>query len=379
MDTETRVDRAAGAGTRGGKLRVGAHVPTVGGAKASIPSRFETVLNTDAREQNGFGRRTFRFDEPINDLPGPGAYSKSRSILNRSQVNLSCSAKGTAAFASNTKGTTLVPTSVFTPGPAAYCPEKPRTQAMAGSAPSAAFKNPSDRRMLRVTAVAKPVPGPGAYRPEDYGREKPGGLMTTQGEREVGPLKGPRLAPGPGEFQPESYVNPLGSLAAKARSARPRTPPSSPQAAQARAAAAAKTSLPPVMLSDMGRDLPAAVVDAAAERHNRELRTLVAGALRPVEAKPVARTAAFADTSLDRFGNPTVRYTAVDDGNLGPGAYELETKPRRMLISSSWALSAVERGSKKDRWAVPGPAYYSSEPSVNKVSHHMLSADYWSH
>ena len=151
MELDTRVERAAGAAPRGGKLRVGAHVPTVGGSKASIPSRFEVVLNADAREANGFGRRTFRFDEPINDLPGPGAYSKPRNITNKSQLTLSCSTKGSAAFAGGSRAPPVH--STYTPGPAAYSPEKPKAASAAG--PSAAFHQPSEKRMLRVAAVAK--------------------------------------------------------------------------------------------------------------------------------------------------------------------------------------------------------------------------------
>ncbi len=186
MDTETRVERAAGAGPRAGRLHVGVRVQTVNGAKASIPSRFETVLNTDARENNGFGRRTYRFDDPINDVPGPGAYSRSRAIVNKSQVNLSCSSKGSAAFASGTKmGPTLAPTSTFTPGPAAYSPSDALIRNNAWSAPTAAFANPQPRPLLKIKNRSRDAPGPGAYRPEDAtAGTRPGGRVRPRQLRE---------------------------------------------------------------------------------------------------------------------------------------------------------------------------------------------------
>jgi hypothetical protein len=380
MDTETRVERAAGAAPRLGKLRIGAHVPTVGGARASIPARFETVLNHDARESNGFGRRTFRFDEPVNDLPGPGAYGRSRAITNKSQLHLSTSTKGSAAFASSTKAGSKLPTGAYTPGPAAYDPQKPvkgvPSVTKSATGPSPAFKPPTEKRLLRVTAVVKDVPGPGAYRPEDAATAKPGGRFTTLAPREVGPMTKPAMEPGPGEYLPETALNPIAASASHVRPApRAMTSP----AGDMKAKAEARPGLPPAMDSDaLAGPLPAVVREAARERKERDLQHKVAGALKPVEPKPTPKSAAFADTCLDRFGKPTVRYTAGDDGNLGPGCYETEKRPRRMLISSSWALSAVERGGQKERYAVPGPAYYAPPAQPKKSSHHMLSDGYWS-
>jgi len=376
MDTETRVERAAGAAPKNGKLRIGAHVPTVGGAKASIPARFETVLNHDAREANGFGRRTFRFDEPVNDLPGPGAYGRSRAITNKTQLKLSTSTKGSAAFASTSKPGGRLPTGAYTPGPAAY-DQRPSPVKTAGAGPSPAFKPPTEKRLLRVTAVVKDVPGPGAYRPEDAAPPKPGGRFTTLAPREVGPITQPATEPGPGEYLPDSALNPLASYAKSHSHPAPRA--STSPAAEMKAKAEARPGLPPAMDSTtLAGPLPPVVREAAKERQERELTHKVAGALKPVDQKPVPKSAAFADTCLDRFGKPTVRYTAGDDGNLGPGCYETEQKPRRMLISSSWALSTVERGGTKPRYAVPGPAYYAPPAAPKKTSHHMLSNAYWS-
>ena len=44
--------------------------------KASIPSRFETVLHHGATENDGFGSAAMRFRGSLNDTPGPGKYLK---------------------------------------------------------------------------------------------------------------------------------------------------------------------------------------------------------------------------------------------------------------------------------------------------------------
>lgn len=380
MDTQTRVARGAGAAPRAGRLRVGciaAAAAEGAGAKASIPSRFETVLNHDAHESNGFGRRTYRFDEPVNDLPGPGAYGKSRTVLNKSQVQLSYSKKGSAAFASES---TSAPIGNFrTPGPADYSPVTAKdVQKVTSKASSAAFSAPTAKRLLRVKPGPVGAPGPGAYRPEDAARATlpaPTGGMTSFAPRDVATASPPKSSlPGPGEFD---IVTATSGFANAAKKNTNRTKHHAVPAEETRAKAQALASLPASLEQDRNV-LPTVLRDVATERREQEQNVLLAPAFKPAPAKPKPRSAVFADTSLDRFGKPTVRYTAHDDAGLGPGAYEPEQKPKRMLVSSSWALSGTSRSDQKPRYAVPGPAFYSAPAQAKKVSHHMQSHDYWS-
>jgi hypothetical protein len=48
----------------------------VAGSKpqATIPARFETILFSGPRERKGFSSEARRFNDPENDLPGPGSY-----------------------------------------------------------------------------------------------------------------------------------------------------------------------------------------------------------------------------------------------------------------------------------------------------------------
>eukprot|EP00759_Apiculatamorpha_spiralis_P049654 PhF_6_TR442/c0_g1_i1/m.167 len=100
LDSEG-LTRTAGKAVKSGRLRVGGIIRTTatGGpgsvSKASIPSRYETILNTAPRERNAFGNRTLRFDDMDNERPGPGSYRIARTLKSK---NPSVSKKGNGFF-----------------------------------------------------------------------------------------------------------------------------------------------------------------------------------------------------------------------------------------------------------------------------------------
>jgi hypothetical protein len=390
MEVNTQVDRSAGA-ARIGRLHVGAIASSSSPAtatKCSIPSRFETVLNTNVREQNAFGSRTFRFDDAVNDRPGPGAYHRGRSLGAKSA--LSTSTKGSAAFAPNFKkdGETYGGAPVA-PGPTSYLPfptdtvvsskEKKRLPV------TAAFRNPQPRRLLKMKDGAKGVPGPCSYLPQDVGA--PGAkcsAMSGKAVREVNDTvsNAPRRSLGPGEYFADStqlstfasagsHGNGRGSHFNKSATAR-----FGHDTGVAKKLSAVR-QLPTTLGVSQRAPLPGVLGEVAQVRENEEARARQARG-KTVPARPPPKSAMFADTVLDRFGKSTVRYTADDDTRIGPGTYEVDPQPQRMLISSAWALSGATRDDVGSKVHPPGPAYYQVSGDTKKVSHRMLSNDYWS-
>ena len=137
-------------------------------------------------------------------------------------------------------------------------------------------------------------------------------------------------------------------------------------------------TLPPSLTMGHRAELPdmlrSVAVDRAAQSHAAHAAKVTA----PPLQKPAPRSAVFADTVLDRFGKPTVRYATHDDATIGPGSYEPDAQPKRMLIGSAWALSGVVRDPPKKSVNPPGPAYYQPASAPKQASHHMMSHDYWS-
>lgn len=330
------------------------------GNKPSIPSRFETVLNTSVRESDAFGRRTYRFDDPENELPGPGSYRKNRNIVSQSATSVS--KKGSAAFASAEKaGFTDDAPQFVTPGPGEYySPSKRKPQPL-----SPPFCPPQPRLLLKVKVPAVGPPGPGSYvRHEPL--QAPCPALCQKAIRDPYVLSD-KTAPGPGEWQSEKTLS----------SFLPRDPLRASCFTRSTQGRFGGPQVDPQKRTKVMDHLPAPL------SHQTEFtratfsptveETVLSEKCRPTESTPDEelrrKTAAFADSNLDRFGKPIVRYSAEEERDVGPGSYELERKPRRLLISSSWALSSVARDIVKDKYQPPGPAYYAPQVLPSKTAH----------
>lgn len=362
---------------RDGKLRTGVVSAHAGeGAKASIPCRFETIFSGQ-REHNAFGRRTYRFDDPEDDLPGPGAYSRDRSIVK--QAAASFSKKGMSAFATPV-GLMKQSTASRAPGPGAYTkdviPSNPALLdkgAHASERPTAVFVNPTPKPVLRSVRPTPAPPGPGQYYPQDLPTTLNGPCAAMSSRAATGSPVGSQRSAVPDSIGPGSYIKPehVGLIVKDAMrpshfslsGTRRFGPPKGHEEATRRVLS---TSLPPILAAsyDVDRLAVPSVVKEVREDQRRSVRSEGAGGSRTVKPSFM-----FCDTNLDRFGNPVIRYTAPPSDALGPGSYELEKQPKRMLISSSWALSGTKRDEIKDRYQPPGPAYYSAPLSPSRVSH----------
>lgn len=363
----------SGSERRAGKLRTGVLAGHSGiASKSSIPTRFETILHKDNHEANAFGRRTYRFGEAENMLPGPGAYEKNRSIVKQSEVSVS--KKGSSGFVApvGLRGHGLSKT----PGPGAYSKDCfPPSTAVGGpqspTKPSPVFVGPSPKPVLHIARPAAAPLGPGQYFEEN---DRSTLTAPCAAVMHIGNTK-PRTtvypkhqAVGPGQYEVQGFLSvsvkdPMRpshfSLSGTSRFGTPKTHQDANQRALA-------TNLPPLLASSSDVDrlgVPQVVREVQETRWSGPQRNAAS-----VQA-PRKPSSMFTETNLDRFGNPITRYTAPPSDALGPGSYDLEEKPRRMLISSSWALSGTKRDEIKDRYQPPGPAYYSPPPTGSRVSH----------
>ena len=354
--------RFAGGKTHG-HLRIGALAAYKGlECKASIPSRFETVLNVGQREKNGFGTRTYRFDENENDNPGPGSYSRSRNLAIKFKANYS--KKGSAAFASANKVGIGEDATNQTPGPGSY---EFRNVISQGQGHSSMFTLPIPKRLLNDTE--KPIfPGPGKYFIETPVCHVPCAALCQKGERMI-------VSPGTNgvDYLEEhhlscfnktldsknssSFVSSLGRFGETPK--QPLRPNVLPPAL---------TATPEIAHSR----IPQVVSDVEKLRVTRPERISLAG------ERVAKKSYMFADTLLDRFGRPTVRFTAPQEEPVGPGSYNIEKRKKKMLISSSWALSTSSRDEPKDKYLPPGPAYYHPQQALIRESHRMPYRDAWS-
>eukprot|EP00760_Papus_ankaliazontas_P014836 PhM_4_TR16156/c0_g1_i2/m.77115 len=373
------LSRTAGC-TKAGRLRVGGIIRTVaaGGpgtaSKASIPSRFETILNTGPRERDGFGNRTSRFGDTDNELPGPGSYRKPRSLVNK---NPGVSKKGMGSFASKTRiRDEELPPVVNIPGPGGYdLAKNPHALTSVHKHESVTFCN---RQTKPVKSNRINVPGPGAYgSAPGMKAHDPDRISAVFREKEVQSLLYDPPKPGPGDYDALTAGALTAPSSSGASCAFKSTTTRSNATARGEDRLPAPSVLAPAAFLNQDDIHPSEFGAVLKHLKPEELKQPTGGRVshtRPQVTKP---SSSFVCNLLDRFGNPTVRYVAEDDGNPGPGAYELIPERPQMLISSSWALSGSPRfregaaAGGAAKWKVPGPAYYNPPNLTTKVDHHV--------
>ncbi|GMH36911.1 hypothetical protein BSKO_04784 [Bryopsis sp. KO-2023] len=131
-------------------------------AVSSIPSKFNTILNKNIREFDGFGTRTARFsgqEKDIKEAPGPGTYHGEKSFV---WDHESLSSKGYGAFLSKDKRLKSKPMAT-SPGPGQYSATHDHlaTKNFNRASVTSAFHD-----KINPSPVQEPVdvtPGPGSY------------------------------------------------------------------------------------------------------------------------------------------------------------------------------------------------------------------------
>jgi hypothetical protein len=369
--------------------------------RASIPSKFETILNTGTREKDGFSRRTHRFDEPENELPGPGFYHRQDNLVKDPKGDYT-SKRGTGSFASTEKRFYEAPRPLFVvPGPGKYEGEKAveSTNNAVSAKGSAAFVTPVPRRAIPNKSAT--MPGPGHYGvPLDAHRDDRESAIFRSSTKRSDLVTHTKQNPGPGQYgdmllKHKSVTEEAANAISRPAFVNNPLDPENPRPA------------PPVT---------GAVFRSATDRDGKKMHKIdsldphnlppVPGMPHPSPPKaqkppgsPVAVAAAltanadpdderiarpssmFAPTTLDRFGRPTVKFSLAEGATPGPGHYEGPYEPKKLLISSSWAMSAVDRfkpEKSKRSYKPPGPAFYSAKSSLtDKNNFHNNARGQW--
>ncbi|CAM9125080.1 unnamed protein product, partial [Choristocarpus tenellus] len=152
-------------------------LPTTMNCTSSIPSKYNgsAKLARDA-ENDAFGNRTQRFHQPINELPGPGAYYRKTTLERDPATCGSLSRKGYGGgFASKAPRFQNIKEirGALLPGPGTYTTDSIMGLSHEGR-PQAVFAKPQRKlvdpsfrsQTKRNTAFTSPsagVPGPGEY------------------------------------------------------------------------------------------------------------------------------------------------------------------------------------------------------------------------
>ncbi|KDO35534.1 hypothetical protein SPRG_00380 [Saprolegnia parasitica CBS 223.65] len=307
---------------------------------ASIPSKFETILNAGERETNAFGSRTNRFGDAENELPGPGAYYKPPTLLVTTETSGSVSQKGYGTgFVSKVKRFSNQ-TYETVPGPGQYTsslPDKPSFNRRIGLSSFA----PTERSNNQASSN---VPGPGNYNVKEPRHNAPSGRSAFVSKSHRGFV--PRSdVPAPGQ-----YENPI-ELGRDADWDRP----------QGIFRSSVKRVETPKTLAVPG---PGAYGVEAAEKHL--LRDTIAQA---------QASSMFKKGAADRFGHLSSRKgDAVDVP--GPGAYD-GSAPQSTAVVSSVFKSSTKRGQDLLRGKAPGPAFYKPAVSPTKRSHLLNGTKKW--
>eukprot|EP00397_Hematodinium_sp_SG-2012_P043003 GEMP01047691.1.p1 GENE.GEMP01047691.1~~GEMP01047691.1.p1 ORF type:complete len:356 (+),score=70.37 GEMP01047691.1:60-1127(+) len=134
---------------------------------ASIPSKLETVLYHDERENMGFGSHSLRFEEDRDERPGPGSYATTKHFSQTAESD-SFGRRGSGGFASRTlRFRRGVCARMLVPGPGAYDAEKLERKHFGKRRQTRVFEKPNNGPPKLFGRPPRCSPGPGTYTTKD--------------------------------------------------------------------------------------------------------------------------------------------------------------------------------------------------------------------
>ncbi|OWZ20697.1 hypothetical protein PHMEG_0004873 [Phytophthora megakarya] len=313
---------------------------------SSIPSKYETVLHRDPNEHNGFGNRTQRFGNCMNELPGPGQYYKQPSLVRSTVESGSVSRLGySTGFVSKSKRFNDQ-VKLVVPGPGQYQPNRDdRTTQNKKHGMSSFVKTPkSSNQNPNISA-----PGPASYN-----AAQPSSAYLHNVSKSVFSSKTSRgwqistEIPAPGQ-----YENPI-----------------------------------QIGRSAQGNHVPQSIFKSSVKRLGSGISSTPGpGAYNADDAESALRydwvakahsSAAFHAGTTDRFGRLPGKI--VTDGELGPGSYEvlamidrLAEKQGSASVFKSKTVRTMGKADKTQKGTVPGPAFY--HPVSPEKRSHLLNAN----
>ncbi|KAK3241130.1 hypothetical protein CYMTET_49079 [Cymbomonas tetramitiformis] len=337
-------------------------------ATASIPSKFETIINVGAKEQDAFCSRTHRFTAQGTDLPGPGQYHKPSGFTFEHD---SISKKGYGSgFVSKHKRFT--DHALSAPGPGAYeSTEMVKAGAKnfnrAASTSTFALKSKDVGPPLEPKVKSKPVPGPGEYEASAAEAKQATTHMFRSNVERFGLSAAENASVAPGQYGSVPTFD-KGGAGAVFRSSTVRNPGGPLQGRRVSAASA-----PSVIYGDSGfsgkEPGPGQYDNTLTDlqykfRHGPKMSSM------------------FSRTAQDRFGDSMDPRVARENAP-GPGQYaSTNPLPRTVhggvsVFSSSTARAAEDSISTTGGLAKPpGPAFYHPA-AVNMKSYNLNARKRW--
>ena len=358
-------------------------------AKASIPSRFETVLHHGPTESDGFGSASQRFRYSDNATPGPGQYGKhsqASTFLWNSDLKGSISKKGYGGLVSKTNrfSNRAMLEAAIMPGPGGSRKAPPKSLLFSRSdfsrgAVSANFAKPRRYRDEPVIDDNR-MPGPGSYATPNLASGPVAGCAsgfrskTNRFKYELGVAF---VGPGPGAHDLERAIK------FKSAQGRSKGPHSSFTSKSKRGKQMILSKgIPGPGQYHRGRSTEE--VAKSKQALNALMSKAPVGGIRVLghdQRRLISEQKRdglhFGSLGSDRFGQPYARKT-TQDPVPGPGAYgdhTVDTRPKA-LASSSAFMSETKRGIEAQLGTgggkPPGPAFY--RPRHNMKKSFMLNA-----
>ena len=352
--------------------------------KASIPSRFETVLHHGATENDGFGSAAMRFRHSTHDVPGPGKYggnSGASTFVWNTDLKGSISKKGFGGLVSKTNrfSNRAMLEAATMPGPGGSSKGPPKSlifsrNDFARGETSANFATPK-RYRDEPTLDPDKMPGPGHYQIKGMQQTAVAGCASGFRSKTKRFPKGDDLGvtgkiPGPGAHNVQRAMN-YKAMQGEFKGAHSSFRSESQRGRQ--------------MILSKGIPGPGSYhvgltnkeINAQKQALNNLMNRAPVGGLRVLgqdQRRLVSDSKRdglhFGSLGSDRFGMPYARKT-TQNPNPGPGAYGNVTEDARPkgLATSSAFLSETKRGIDAVMGVggkPPGPAFYRPRQKMKK-------------
>uniref|UniRef100_A0A7R9W1N2 Uncharacterized protein n=1 Tax=Chlamydomonas euryale TaxID=1486919 RepID=A0A7R9W1N2_9CHLO len=347
------------------------------GAKpvSSIPAKFETILYTGPREKKGFLSEGPRFGDTSTDIPGPGTYGQTPSLVFQKD---SIGKKGYGAMVSEVKR--FKKGTLYTgPGPGVYN-SRPPSSSIKFSKKCANFQKPA------FVGSAKPEnkPGPGAYHAESTthtGRQLAWEKASNAGSRAAFKATPHSLIlSGCKESPPPTKYNAIDPWAAGSsfNTASSRTPSKAGMSSFAgRSVSSSLGPADPAMYLMDPKEKPKQDTGPGPGSYDMQSFGSIERKLAKVTGKPSATFQASEFT--DRFGAPVASALPGGDSIVPDGAQTRSAHARHIsgpakgvgAAFQSETPSRSEYTAKDLEGRAPGPAFYSPDKMPARKSFHM--------
>eukprot|EP00239_Pterosperma_sp_CCMP1384_P007029 CAMPEP_0197855260 /NCGR_PEP_ID=MMETSP1438-20131217/26270_1 /TAXON_ID=1461541 /ORGANISM="Pterosperma sp., Strain CCMP1384" /LENGTH=381 /DNA_ID=CAMNT_0043470299 /DNA_START=345 /DNA_END=1487 /DNA_ORIENTATION=+ len=345
-------------------------------ATASIPSKFETIINVGAKELDGFNTRTHRFGTAETELPGPGTYY-SRPTMVKNTDSISKKGYG-SGFVSKDKRFGGV--RKLQPGPGSYEHDVP--QPKQGDFNKAGVTSVFASKLENIGPPLEPKvkrgvePGPGQY---DHFKSSldphsgKGYMYKSSTERFHKPEERKNPVPSPGQYElPKTFIGEGAAAKSSFKSSTDRPGPDG----LVHGRRANMNAAPSIIYGE--EDLPFQESDPGPGQYTTDVLNLS----KKFKEGP-KQSSMFKPSLQDRFGIPT-EPRVIREEVPGPGAYSSSntvgayttTTGSQSVFLSATARYQDEMSTVAGLAKPPGPAFYNPM-NLGKKSFNLNARKRW--